>query len=452
LSVELIVDTFSDDLRGLVRHHGKVGFVAGALPGETVRVEHARRHRRYDDYRLLDVCDAAAERVVPPCPLVGRCGGCDLQHVAAAAQLQHKAASVLAQLERVAGLRPAALEDPIVSRPFGYRRRARLAFYVPRLGAPRLGFRELAGRQVIDVERCPVLAAELAELPGPLAVVLKTLRRPGAVGHVELSVSEATDGEAAPVIHVHLVSMIEPVDLDALAAFAAGRRAYMSVGTADGNLIYVAEPGLERPGYLLPDFRVRIEYRPGDFLQGNAVVNRQLVARVVQWLTEAEDARILEGFAGIGNFSLPLARRGLQVLALEGTAAMVERARSNADSNGVAVEFRVLDLMKPDRQLMAGFRTVLLDPPRAGAAAFVQAAAESAVETVLYVSCAAPTLARDAALLARSGFGLSRLALVDMLPQTRHIECMALFRRSRSGDRSFNKRVGVSAPNGSGSR
>lgn len=431
MAVELTIERLSDELRGLVRHHGKVGFVAGALPGETVRAEIVRHHRRHDEYRLLQVLTPAGDRVTPTCPLVGSCGGCDLQHMAAEAQLRHKTAAVTALLHRVAGLQAAELEDPVESRPFGYRRRARLAFYVPRRGAPRFGFRELAGRSIVDVAHCPVLEDVLAGLPGPLALVLKTLRRPGAVGHVELAVSEASSGEVFPLIHVHTRSEPEPADLALLAEFARDRQAYASVRLPDGHLTGLTQPVAEPAGYLLPEFDVRIAYQPGDFLQGNAAVNRLLVSRVVGWLAESGTRGVVEGFAGVGNFSLALARRGMDVLALEGSAAMVQRAEANARANGLEAAFRLQDLTRPDPGLLADRDAVLIDPPRAGAAEFVEAAARSDVRSLLYVSCAAPTLARDAACLAPAGFRLSRLALVDMLPQTHHIECMALFERPR---------------------
>jgi 23S rRNA (uracil1939-C5)-methyltransferase len=231
------------------------------------------------------------------------------------------------------------------------------------------------------------------------------------------------------VIHVHTRAEPEPADLALLVGFARSKGAYGSVTMPDGHSSCLTQPVAEPPGYLLPEFDVRIAYQPGDFLQGNSAVNRQLVSRVVDWLSASGTGRVLEGFAGIGNFSLALARRGMNVLALEGSAAMVAQAQANATANGVEAVFRLQDLTRLEAGLLAGHDTLLIDPPRAGAAEFVEAVARSEVHTLLYVSCAAPTLARDAGRLAKAGFQLSRLALVDMLPQTRHIECMALFER-----------------------
>lgn len=432
--MQLEIESLSHDGKGVARVGGKVVFVPGALAGETVDAELTQRRSRFDEYRLLRVVEPAPDRVAPMCPLVGTCGGCDLQHLAGAAQLAHKQAAVLELLQRQAGLSPARIDAPIASPAFGYRQRARLALFVPRRGGRlRLGFRETAGSRVVPVERCPVLEPVLEALPGRLAPLLGALRRPGQLGHVELYASESRDGGRHALIHLRSVAPLEVPDRDALAAFAAAESAYVAVREGDGPSVYLHRPVAEDPGYRLPAFDLRIGFEPGDFLQGNAVVNRELVSRALAWLEAPAGGRVLDAFAGLGNFSLPLAQRGFDVLAVEGTPEMVRRARDNAAANHLGnVEFRVRDLDGDAGWLRReGLSAALLDPPRAGARTLVEALARLRLEQILYVSCAPATLARDAALLAASGYRLERLCLVDMFPQTRHIETMALFRHRR---------------------
>ncbi|HEX7037756.1 MAG TPA: methyltransferase domain-containing protein [Pseudomonadales bacterium] len=446
------IETLSHDGRGVGRIDGKVAFVAGALPGETVDAVLLRRHRRFDEYRLVAVAEPAPERVAPPCPLVGRCGGCDLQHLAGDAQLEHKTGVVLDLLRRQAGLEPAALDEPLRSPPFGYRRRARLAVTVARRGGTvSVGFRIADDREVIDVDRCVVLVPVLQPLPGRLEELVGAFRDPRALGHLELMVSEAPDGAEHALVHVHAVRPLVPADRHALVALAEAERAYLSVRAPDA-LEWLHRPRAEPPGYRLPDFGLRLAFEPGDFLQGNGIVNRQLVRRVADWLGDPGGRSLLDAYCGLGNFSLPLARRGFAVTGVEVDRAMVARAEANAAANGIEhARFLAADLERAERleAFAAGGRShgvdlALLDPPRAGAATLVPALAARRLATILYVSCAPAALARDAAVLAEAGYALDRLALADMFPQTTHIEAMALFslrpRRRRSAERSASRR------------
>ncbi|MEZ5558162.1 MAG: methyltransferase domain-containing protein [Pseudomonadales bacterium] len=434
MPLQLDIEGLSHDGKGVARIAGKVCFVAGALPGEAVTAILRQARGRFDEYQLLRVREPAPERVEPLCPLVGRCGGCDLQHLQAQAQLSHKTTSVLELLERQAGMVPDALVEPLRSAPFGYRRRARLAVYVPRRGGRvTLGFREAGGSRIVPVAHCPVLAPPLDTLPGTLQAVLDRFQRPRDLGHVELSLSESSDGVSRALIYVRAVAAPEAADLARLESCAAELDAYLVLRAGDAPARWLHRPLPEAPAYDLPEFDLRIEYQPGDFLQGNAAVNRQLVSRVVEWLggTPAQpgEGRVLDAFAGLGNFSLALARRGCPVLGLEAQVDMVQRARENATRNGLGnIEFQVRDLQDdPEPLRRETFAAALLDPPRTGARRLVSELAARAVPDVLYVSCWPPTLARDAALLAGAGYRLARLSGVDMFPQTSHTEVLAQF-------------------------
>lgn len=434
---QLTIERLSHEGRGLARHHGKVAFIAGALAGEIVNAELVKRHRRHDEYRLIDVLEPAPERVEPPCPLVGRCGGCDLQHLAEPAQISHKTRALLEQIRRQSGLAPGTLLPPLATGAFAYRRRARLAVDVPRRGGrPVIGLRMGGGGSVVSIDHCPVLAPELAVLPGRLQQLASDLERPEALGHVELSLAETIDA-LLPVIYLRMVADPTAGDRLTLREFAALETAYLALKVGDGPIEYLHRPSSGNPQYRLPEFDLSLGYLPGGFVQGNAAVNRELVCQVVEWMTTVEGARVLDAFCGVGNFALPLARRGCEVLGLEASAEVVALARENAATNGVgSASFEVRDLFGDARSLrLPAVDTAVIDPPRAGARALVAALADAGVANVVYVSCAPATLARDAAILADAGYQLECLRLVDMFPQTSHIESASLFRLDRRGKR-----------------
>ncbi|MGE0623490.1 MAG: methyltransferase domain-containing protein [Pseudomonadales bacterium] len=439
----LNIESLSHDGKGLARIGGKVAFVAGALAGEVVSAELAQRHRRFDEYRLLEVLEASADRVNPPCPLIGRCGGCDLQHLAEGAQLAHKTRVLLDQLARQSGLSPEAMLPPLTSEPFAYRRRARLAVSVPRRGGrASIGLRVAGGKDVVPIDRCPVLVPAVESLPGRLQALLNGLERPAALGHVELSVSETDDGAAIPVIYLRMVTEPTVRDRSAMSDFAIGERAYLAFRIGEGALDYLHRPQPQDPGYRLPAFDLRLGYLPGAFMQGNGAINRALVDQVVTWTVSMDGSRVLDGFCGVGNFALPMARRGLAVHGVEVSPDAVAMARDNAARNGLAdVSFEVRDLAgDADWLRHLSFDAAVIDPPRTGARALIAALAARRLENIVYVSCAPATLARDAAVLAGAGYELVSLRLVDMFPQTSHIESVSLFRLSRRGRRRSGQR------------
>ncbi|MEZ5551151.1 MAG: methyltransferase domain-containing protein [Pseudomonadales bacterium] len=430
---QLTINALSHEGRGIARVAGKVAFVAGALPGERIEARCTVRHKRFDEYQLIRVLTPSPQRVVPECPLVGRCGGCDLQHLAGGTQRMHKQQTVLDLLQRHAHLVPERLETSVSGEDYGYRRRARLAVQVSGSGQPGrcVGFRAAGSNQVVAVDDCVVLAPELARLPGALQTAIDGMLRPGAIGHAELMLSESSlDGRSA-VIYLRCVEILESGDREHLKAFAQGEAATLAIreGEADIRYLYSAQP--EGPGYLLPEFSLRIGFEPGDFLQGNAQVNRLLVNRVIEWLDPLPRERLLDAFSGLGNFSLPLARQGFDVLGIEGDAALVKRAARNAQANRLEnVRFLTGDLFEMSRPLpKQPLVAALLDPPRQGADTLIAELARRRVSPIVYVSCQPATLARDAARLAQAGYRLKRLALVDMFPQTGHIETLAYFAR-----------------------
>jgi 23S rRNA (uracil1939-C5)-methyltransferase len=427
---------------GIVRS-GKTAFVAGALPGETVSFERVRKHRQYDDARLLEVLRPSAERVTPRCQHFGVCGGCALQHLAPEAQLAMKEQELRDNLERVARVEYRRWLPPLRGPIWGYRRRARLgAKYVPKKGKVVVGFRERLAPYVADVAHCDVLAAPVGELIQPLAELLGTLEIRQQVPQIEVAVAD----EATALV-LRVLRPPSDQDRDRLRDFGARHRLRLYLQT--GGLDSVAELGAESPdgvavaaqpaaplSYTLPAFDLTLEFTPTDFVQVNGALNQALVSRAVELLGATSQSTVLDLYCGLGNFTLALAKSAGHVVGVEGEAGLVGRARQNALRNALTnVQFHVGDLSKPTELPAAWLRGpyshVLLDPPRVGAAPDMLAAvARLAPERVLYVSCHPGSLARDLGILVHEhGFLLESAGVVDMFPHTAHVESMALLRR-----------------------
>jgi 23S rRNA (uracil1939-C5)-methyltransferase len=419
---------------GIVRA-GKTVFVAGALPGETVSFERTRTHRRHDEGRLLEVLRPAPQRVAPRCAHFGVCGGCALQHLAPEEQLALKEQELRDNLERLARVACRSWLPPLRGPVWGYRRRARLgAKYVTKKGKVVVGFRERLAPYVADVTHCEVLAPPVGELIQPLAQLLGALEIRQQVPQIEVAVA---DDATALVLRVLAAPGEE--DCAKLRDFAARHsvRLYLQTGGLDSIAqLTAAEPAPEPLSYALPDFGLTLQFTPTDFVQVNGMLNRELVRRAVELLAPTPQARVLDLYCGLGNFTLALARSAGSVVGVEGESGLVERARHNARHNGISnVEFHVGDLSKPPQPqagwLRGSYTHVLLDPPRVGAAPEMLAAiARLDPQRILHVSCHPGSLARDLGLLVHEhGFTLESAGVVDMFPHTAHVESMALLRR-----------------------
>ena len=422
----LNIERLDDQGRGVARHQGKVVFVAGALPGEQVEARLSRDATRYAEARLGKVVRASSERQTPICPHVGRCGGCRLQHASPGLQQQSKAEQLVHQLRQLGGLSVPEPEAVIAAAPYGYRRRARLALRIER-GQLQLGFRGAASNDICAIDQCPVLEPALAVLLPQIRAALAAQARPDDYGHAELLLSSE-----GPLL---LLRRLRPVPAPRLAALAAaldGLR--FGFEDNDGSVVDVAGQPLADCHYQIQVAQrpLAIAFQPHHFIQVNAAVNQALVQRLLDWLQPAAGERLLDLFCGVGNFALPLAAAGAEVVAVEGVTAMVEQARANAERLGLSAQFLLGDLnagVPPEALAGGAFSAVVLDPSREGAKGVVGGLAALGARRVAYISCNPATLARDAAVLAAQGFVLSRLALVDMFPQTHHVEALALFER-----------------------
>jgi 23S rRNA (uracil1939-C5)-methyltransferase len=420
------------DGRGIADTDGKKVFVAGALRGEEVRFVRRKSRRNFDEAELLDVITASPERVQAKCEAFGRCGGCALQHVSIEQQRAIKFDTLKDNLERIGRVEPERWLEPLVGPAWNYRRRARLAVKdVSAKGRVLVGFRERHAPFITDMHRCEVLAAPVGTLIDPLSATVGRLSIRARLPQIEVAVA---DNATALVFRVLDPPTAE--DLDELRRFGDeyGLRIYLQPGGPDSlHLLHPA--GLaEALYYRLPEFDVRIEFEPVDFVQVNGEINGAMVGRAIELLEPDRQDRVLDLFCGIGNFSLPLAMRCGEVLGVEGEAKLVQRATANATANAIGnADFRQADLAAIDgseQWLQGPWDRLLLDPARNGAAEVVKCIGRIEPARIVYVSCHPGTLARDAgALVTGAGYTLEAAGIIDMFPHTAHVESIAVFKK-----------------------
>lgn len=415
---------------GIAQHQGKVVFIPGALPDETVTVQLTEQKKNYARAKLIKVDTPSSERVAPECPHYHTCGGCDLQHMSLSGQREHKEAALLDIMAKFAGAEGGTLSPALTGEGWHYRRRARLAtLFDKNTKHLSLGFRAASSSNVVPISQCQVLAKPLSDLIVPFAKLLNQLTAKASLGHLELI---AADNGHFAVLRI--TKALNDKDLAKLSAFAEQHQIHICLQDNEGQFQGVGAE-LVLPVYQLLDDKaesdaVSLSFTPGNFVQVNGQINKAMVAQAMDWLAPALDERILDLFCGMGNFSLPLAKMGADVIGVEGVAEMVTQARVNAKANNLdKLTFFHGDL-SADLSLepwMGKIDKLLLDPARAGAFESLQWLKKMKPRKVVYVSCNPASLARDSAVLLERGYRLQQLGLIDMFPQTHHIEAMALF-------------------------
>lgn len=423
------VTDLASDGRGVARVDGKVVFVADALPGETVRARRVRQRRGNDDAQLVSVLRASADRRTPECPHYGVCGGCALQHLASDAQLRFKQKQLADAFTRIGRVAPATWASPLTGPTLGYRRRARLGVkYVPPKGGTLVGFRERSTPFLAVIDQCAVLDARVGTQLPLIARAIDRLSIRARLPQIEVAAGD----RVALVLRV--LDQPTPADEAVLRGLAVsgGFDIWLQPGTPDTAFPLDATP-LPR---FTPDGAHWLTMQPTDFIQINDRMGRDMVGRALEWLAPTNDAELIELFAGLGHFTVPLAASGARVTAVEGEPGLVARGRDNTLAAGQDVDWQVADLMQAPLAAKANdwparrFDLALLDPPRAGAHAMLPWLAASGAQRVLYVSCHPATLARDAGILVHQfGFRLERACVMDMFPHTAHVESMALLTR-----------------------
>ncbi len=420
------VTDLSHEGQGITRAaSGKVVFIHGALPGERVRYRLTRARKDHDEAEISAIEQASPDRVEPRCAYFGVCGGCSLQHLAPQAQIALKQKQMLDALMRIGKLQPQEVVPPLTGPVWGYRRRARLSVrHVPKKGGVLVGFRERESPFVATMDSCEVLDPRVGHKLRALARLIESLSIRDAIPQIEIAAVERV------VALLRVMRAPDDADREKLRAFAREHGLEIWLQPHGNDSAAPLEPDARPLSYPMPG-GLQLQFTPTDFIQINAAVNDATVRQAIEWLAPKKGDRVLELFCGLGNFSLPLAKTGAQVTAVEGEVGLIERARENARSNGLPVAFHRGDLFKPDINqpwMQAKYDLALLDPPRLGAAEILPHLAAKKPRRIVYVSCHPGTLARDAGTLVHQhGYRLTRAGVMDMFPHTTHIESMALF-------------------------
>jgi len=447
---QLTLDIESLDLeaQGVARHDGKVVFVRGALPGERVRAELIRSKPRFSTAETVEVLRSSSIRVTPRCPHFGICGGCSMQHLDLPAQVAIKQRVLEDQFEHIGNVRPDSLLRPIAGPGWGYRYRARLSVRdVPRKGGVLVGFHERGCSYVADMRECHVLPQRLSDLLLPLRDLVGALSIRTRLPQIEVAAGDLGDGDLYLALVMRVLDPPNEADQQFLREFALRHQVefWLQPRGPDSIQLFCDRQGEDSPSqlaYRLPESDILMPYRPTDFTQVNHAINEVLVRRALALLAPQPTDRVADLFCGLGNFSLPLARRAREVVGIEGSQALVTRAADNAAANGLAAKtrFRVQNLFEMEARswrTLEPFDRLLIDPPREGALEVCKALADQMGEDVrfkpqrvVYVSCNPATLARDAGILVNvGGYRLSAAGAVNMFPHTSHVESIAVFER-----------------------
>jgi len=422
------IETLSHDGRGIARINGKTTFIDGALTGETVSFRYTNQKKRFDEGRTIELLAQSAERVEPKCQHFGSCGGCSLMHMAAETQLSLKQNTLQNHLTHFGGLEPESWLEPLTGPLLGYRRKARLGVrYVAKKNQLVLGFRKKGSSQLTDISLCQVLDPRIGLRIAELKQFLSGLDAKSCISHIQV----ALDDEHCALVFRHL-DVVSEADKQALIGFGQQHDIWIYLQPGSVDTAYVVWPEAAQLSYQ-PEPGLNLQFAPDDFTQVNAEINKSMIQRALTLLDVQAGDRVLDLFCGLGNFTLPLAKRVTEVVGVEGDAALVQHGKDNAALNKINnAVFEQADLtqtaLKDYPWAAKGFNKILLDPPRTGAFEVLHQLADLGAERLLYVSCDPATLARDAGeLVNKHGYKLLSTGVMDMFPHTTHVESIALF-------------------------
>ncbi|HEC60350.1 hypothetical protein LCGC14_1124150 [marine sediment metagenome] len=426
--VETHIESLSHDGRGVARIDGKTVFIDGALAGEQVKFVYSKMHSKYDEGRTIEVLQAANDRVDAKCQHFGVCGGCSLMHMSPEAQLALKQKTLEEHLNHFGNVVPQQWLEPLRGPLWGYRRKARLGVKdVPKKGRVLVGFREKGTPYLALLDRCEVLDPRVGDRLAELGEMIAKLESHNRIAQIEV----AMDDDHTALVFRNLDPLSDQ-DQQALIAYGQANDLWIYLQSGGPDTVTPLWPENPQLSYA-PEEGLNLEFEPGDFTQVNAGINKKMIQRTMELLDISAEDRILDLFCGLGNFTLPLAKRVTEVVGVEGDAALVKHARDNAAKNGLAnATFELADLTKTELKdypwAKAGFNKILLDPPRSGAFEVLHQLAALGAERLVYVSCNPATLARDAGELVNNhGYTLVSTGVMDMFPHTTHVESIALF-------------------------
>jgi 23S rRNA (uracil1939-C5)-methyltransferase len=433
---EAVITDLSHDGRGVTRVDGKAVFVSGALLDEHVVLRLRKRHRHFDEAEVVELITRSPHRVEPRCRHFGECSGCSLQHLDADSQIATKQRVLTENFERIGKVTPQVWLPPLTHQSWGYRRKGRLSVRnVVKKGRVLVGFREEENpRFVADIQQCEVMHPALGPKIGLLADLLNGMDAASDIPQIEFAAGDDT----MALVFRHM-QPLGASDLAALTAFGQQHDLAIYLQPGGNSSVHPLWPENPRLAFRIPSGDtqiddVELEFQPLDFVQVNAGMNVRMMARTMELLDPQPTDRVLDLFCGLGNFTLPIARRVGEVVGVEGEHGLVERAAENAARNGIGnARFQVANLFEDQRSAdwaRQPWDKMLLDPPRAGADKVLEYLPHKQTRRIVYVSCHPASLARDAGILVNQhGFTLKSAGVMDMFPHTSHVESIALFER-----------------------
>jgi 23S rRNA (uracil1939-C5)-methyltransferase len=429
-----LIESLSHDGRGVTHVDGKAVFIDDALPGEYVEFVYTENRRDYAEGRVVALLSRSDKRVEARCRHYGVCGGCSFQHVAPEAQIRFKQDLLCEQFIRIGKLEIPELWEPLQGPHWGYRHKARLGVkYVVKKNKLLIGFRERRNALLADIERCEVLYPAVGLALREIAECIAALSIKDKIPQIEVAV-----GDAQVALIFRVLENPSAADCELLRQLARHKDFAVYLQPHGPESITPLEPASPPlPRYNLPERQISFEFKPTVFTQVNTEINRLMVDRVMDTLQLNENDAVLDLFCGLGNFTLPMARKAGRVVGIEGSAELVALAKHNAALNGISnAEFHYADLTQDISALpwaRQRYNKILLDPSRAGASEVLPYFKIWRPETILYVSCNPSTLARDAGILVNDmGYRLLKAGVMDMFPHTAHVESIALFAAKRA--------------------
>lgn len=420
----------SHEGRGIAAIEGKTTFIQNALPGEDVEFQYIKMHSKFAEGQAINIIKSSDERIKPTCAHFGVCGGCSLQHMHPDAQLRLKQNTLKDLFTHVGQVVPETWLSPIVGPTYQYRHKARLGVrFVLKKQKLLVGFREMLSNYLADINDCSILDPRVGNKIIILAEFIRSLSNYDEIAQIEVAMG---DTETA-LIFRHLAPFTD-TDLSQLRQFAEQHtfQIYLQAGGPNTVTKYWPEDGESLLTYKLADFGLTYWFHPSDFTQVNPRINQQMVRKAIDYLDLKATDKVLDLFCGLGNFTLAIATQAAHVCGVEVSTTMVERAQLNAERNKIKnVEFHGADLFQPLTSAWATMKydKILIDPARSGALEVIPYLAKWQAKKIVYVSCNPATLARDAGEIVKQGYTLKQTGIIDMFPQTNHVESIAVFVR-----------------------
>ncbi len=426
--VQTTIESLSHEGRGVARIEGKTTFVHAALPDEEVMFKFTRTHRSYDEGMTEEVIKASPMRVEPKCPHFSVCGGCNLQHMDPEEQIKFKQSVLLENLQHIGKVEAEEILEPLTGPYWGYRHKARLGVKnVPKKGRVLVGFREKFSSYIAPMESCVILHPKIGLALMDLSELIEGLTINNKVPQIEVAV-----GDDATALIFRVLETPSTDDIEKLIEFGKEKEFQIYIQPKGPDTVKLLYPETAELSYKLADHGVDFYFKPNDFTQINVDINKKMINRAIEFLDLDGTEKVLDLFCGLGNFTLPISKKVKEIIGVEGDKTLVERAKINAERNGITnAKFYAADLTQ-DVTAMPWMQEipdkVLIDPPRSGAMDVIPQIMKFAPKRIVYISCHPATLARDAGILVNEyGYKMKKAGVMDMFPHTAHVESIAVF-------------------------